>query len=935
MKSMSPIARAYIISVSLIGSVLLAWQMSRLETSNAPLLLLSCGAATLLQALKITGTTTRTSYNLSWIVYGFAFIELGTPAALLVILVAHLGEWVLHRYPWYIQYFNIANFSIGITLSGLLYAGLNPAWTPNSAIGVQAGLIAFALFTFVNHLLVGLAILYARNQNLVESGVFAPLTLLMDAGLLGVGAIAAIIWSANPYAIVLVWLMIYLLHHALMVPSLQRQAETDSKTGLYNTRYFNAKLNDEMARAHRFGRPLTLVMADLDRLRDINNTYGHLAGDTVIQGVATILTQHGRDYDLVARFGGEEFAILMPETRATQALPVIEAMRRAIAAAQFHISSSQSPIGATMSFGIAELDRERDDDAASLIERADQAVYRSKQMGRNQVTLADTAAAASEGTVQAPRSPESGVQRLTQDERSTFVVDQPVAEPATNQPQPDPDQCAAPPDNTSASPRQRLLFAYVGFMAILALWMAILMVRPVQQTDWLGILLFTLLAVGAEALNLEIYVKQTSISTSAAPLLAGVLLFGPSAALCMGPAIAIVSWLKYRSPLIKLFFNSTNHTIGGLLCAGIITMSGRSFGAWSLPVQLAIVLATSLLLYASTVILIAQVISLDTRQSIVSVWSERFRWLFLHYIALGIVAYALIVNYLLVGVPGILVVLVPLLILRYTQKQYIDHTEAMMKRLHAKNAELVQQAKEISTLNEEMLKLMASALDLRDPHVVSHSHQVARYAVLIAQELGLPEERMELMQQAGVLHDIGKLAISETVLFKPAALTDEEYAQVKQHVRIGADLIQSYHSFHGISGFVLHHHEHFDGSGYPDGLAGSQIPLEARILGLADAVEAMASDRPYHKGMTVDEIRAEVTRCSGTQFDPMIVKAFLNVLERQGDQIIVDSAQGVLSRFVPAKSAQAPPTNGVQPSPVSTAVSAVRLSHQLLASEKG
>ena len=116
----------------------------------------------------------------------------------------------------------------------------------------------------------------------------------------------------------------------------------------------------------------------------------------------------------------------------------------------------------------------------------------------------------------------------------------------------------------------------------------------------------------------------------------------------------------------------------------------------------------------------------------------------------------------------------------------------------------------------------------------------------------------------------------------------------KQHPDIGARILAEFHSFHSVIDFVRHHHEHYDGSGYPDGLTGTQIPLEARILGLADAVEAMASSRPYHRPVTADEVKNEVMDCSGAHFDPEIVEAFLKVLNRLGDNIIVDSSNGVV-----------------------------------------
>ncbi len=142
------------------------------------------------------------------------------------------------------------------------------------------------------------------------------------------------------------------------------------------------------------------------------------------------------------------------------------------------------------------------------------------------------------------------------------------------------------------------------------------------------------------------------------------------------------------------------------------------------------------------------------------------------------------------------------------------------------------------------------------------------------------------------MHDIGKIAIAEKVLNKPGRLDPEEYAYVKTHAAIGADLVETSQTLRHLAPFIRHHHERWDGKGYPDRLKGEQIPLEARILAICDAVETMASDRPYRHGAVVGEILAEIERCSGTQFDPEAVKTFIRVV-RNGSLKLVNSARTV------------------------------------------
>jgi len=220
------------------------------------------------------------------------------------------------------------------------------------------------------------------------------------------------------------------------------------------------------------------------------------------------------------------------------------------------------------------------------------------------------------------------------------------------------------------------------------------------------------------------------------------------------------------------------------------------------------------------------------------------------------------------------------------------HQEAIQS-LEQFNAELTTANQSIKQINDELFLTLAKIFDARDPYVGGHAAQVATYAVAIGTELGLPPEEVEILRQSGYLHDIGKIAIPEALLHKPAKLTAEEYEQLKEHTTIGADFIATSQGLRHLAPFIRHHHERWDGRGYPDGLTATEIPLEARILNVCDSVEAMASDRPYHRALSTDQIIAEVQRCSGTQFDPAVAEAFVRVAERDVPQFIVNSARKV------------------------------------------
>jgi len=167
---------------------------------------------------------------------------------------------------------------------------------------------------------------------------------------------------------------------------------------------------------------------------------------------------------------------------------------------------------------------------------------------------------------------------------------------------------------------------------------------------------------------------------------------------------------------------------------------------------------------------------------------------------------------------------------------------------------------------------LARAVDARDVYTGNHSQRVAQLAVRLAARLGLSREELELTQLAASLHDVGKLALHEDLLCKPEQLTEPEWATLRQHAQIGFRMLESL-GVDPVAKWVLHHHERWDGSGYPDSLAGTEIPVGARIIFVADAFDAMTSDRIYRRRRSRDEALAEILRCAGTQFDPSVVEA--------------------------------------------------------------
>jgi HD-GYP domain-containing protein (c-di-GMP phosphodiesterase class II) len=181
------------------------------------------------------------------------------------------------------------------------------------------------------------------------------------------------------------------------------------------------------------------------------------------------------------------------------------------------------------------------------------------------------------------------------------------------------------------------------------------------------------------------------------------------------------------------------------------------------------------------------------------------------------------------------------------------------------------------------VKALARAIEVKDPYTYGHSERVTEYAMAIAGKMTLSELDLRNIKYAAALHDIGKIGIARKILNKPGALSEEEFIHVKTHPRLGDSIIEPVSFLQAPREIILHHHERFDGRGYPDGLAGEDIPLGARILAVADSYEAMMSDRPYRKALPVSEAVKEIEMNAGTQFDPVVVKAFIRAVVEEGE----------------------------------------------------
>jgi len=222
MNNLSSSAKAYILGTLLIGLGLTVWTALELDWTN-PWLYVALVLGAVAQTLKVEGPNAKTNYSIAWFVYGFAFLALSPSAALIVVVVAHLVEWSWHKYPWFIQGFNIGAHVIPVFLSGLLFGAVSRGTQSFDLVRALGLAAANLVFVFTNHSLVGLVVKLARGQSFAESGVFELLTLSLDLSILSLGTATALAWAYNPFSALLTILPLVLLYQALRLPALVRR----------------------------------------------------------------------------------------------------------------------------------------------------------------------------------------------------------------------------------------------------------------------------------------------------------------------------------------------------------------------------------------------------------------------------------------------------------------------------------------------------------------------------------------------------------------------------------------------------------------------------------------------------------------------------------------------------------------------------------------
>jgi putative nucleotidyltransferase with HDIG domain len=608
-----------------------------------------------------------------------------------------------------------------------------------------------------------------------------------------------------------------------------------------------------------------------------------------LKSIAETFRTHLRHYDVPARFGGEEFAILLPETPPEQAFEIAERIRREVAATQIDVETSSEPISATVSIGVAGFPRDGAD-ANELIHQADLAVYRAKLQGRNRVLDASSeplvvpearstplVAVPDEGEYQAPLP--SQVDNHHAEER--------------RHPRP---HAVHGPTFFSLSKR---LAAVVGLVGLVGTAAGVAALVFGTSHDITGMIAIVALVGAGQALALEL--DLGSISVAAVGALAGAALFGPRAALALAITTAAVEWSARRQSLHHVLFNVGALSLASLAAVGAFSLHSLDIhGDMGRILTVVAGICAGLAYFAVNMGLVSLATAVEGHERWWRAFQERFAWLVPHYLVYGFIAGVIYLGYQSAHLWAFAVFAVPLFLMRKTQEAYLRHTQKSAQKLRqaaetiqTQNVSLEQANRLLKERSTAAMESLSATVDARDAYTAGHSRRVQQLALAIGRELGLSQAELDLLGHAALFHDIGKLAIPDAILLKPSGLNEGEWSLMQKHAEEGARIIDRLGFLNDAVPAIRHHHERYDGTGYPDRLKGEEIPLGARIIHVADALDSMLTTRIYRAARPAAEALQELRRAAGTQFCPRCVAALERILpveespvEREEPQVV-------------------------------------------------
>lgn len=395
------------------------------------------------------------------------------------------------------------------------------------------------------------------------------------------------------------------------------------------------------------------------------------------------------------------------------------------------------------------------------------------------------------------------------------------------------------------------------------------------------LIFLSILSIAAESMAVPLG-KDKGLSVGFAITLSAILILGPVGAAWVCTAGTLFKVLHVRgkgyvhilnTPFYKTSFNAGNYIISCILAGWAYKFSGGNIlpansGTVRTTLEyLGICIIPLILLVLTFLIVNSGILSilfgLISGQNFFVQWFYSFKWAIPNLFAVGAIGIIITVSYHSYGVFAVLLFFGPLILARFAFKLYID-----MRNVYF-----------------EMINTLTATIEAKDKYTEGHSRRVKKYVSWIAKEMKLPHNKIEILKYAALLHDIGKIGIPEAILNKPSGLSDNELDIIKKHPDIGYKILEDVDFLKQAKEIIRYHHERYDGMGYPDHLSGNNIPLESSIMAVADAFDAMTSERPYRKAMSYQEALNILKKNSGAQFSPEIVEHFIKVLEKRGKLI--------------------------------------------------
>ncbi len=402
-----------------------------------------------------------------------------------------------------------------------------------------------------------------------------------------------------------------------------------------------------------------------------------------------------------------------------------------------------------------------------------------------------------------------------------------------------------------------------------------------ESLDPLMVVLLVGIAAVAQRFPVALF-RSSAISVSFAAVVAAYVLYGAGAGVFTSLAQgAVCAFTPTRKALRKAAFNFGAFALSAFAAGEAYRLAGGANPPSGIPLTLAAVTASAIPYFVVNTGLTAGAIALSEGRGFFAIWRTNYAWMPLNYLATAAQGAAMALAYQALSIFGVLVFMLPLAAAWASFRLYMAKSREVRQRndeLETTNQLLASTKERLEASHVSVIGALIGALEAKEAQLSGHAARAMFLSVEVAQRLGLPVSDIAAIRLAALFHDIGKIGVPEHLLRKPASLTEEEWVEVRAHPVIGANLLGNVPMLEGIAKIVVAHHERYDGTGYPRGIKGGDIPLSAQIISVADAYEAMTESRPYRSPRTPKEALRELRAFAGSQFNPVVVEAFISTV---------------------------------------------------------